>query len=446
MSAITIGTAVAVSVGGSPLTIGTTAAVAIGASPLLLILAAGIVAGGVTWGIISACNDKDESEKQDLNETRKNQLLQINCRITHDMAALIDALSDASERKLLMSQLNTISNKLQADIENYRKVAPDSAFREIRQRILSAQMDEKAAAANKSLAGLVEEKYTIPPSKVLSQENKRDKKLASLVSDIVNFGARIAFFDENEARKIHPLVDEAASGKAGRDELRLTAIRQEIKMRYGKLKEQKILTEMFKQEIHEMLPLVKRARDAETLIVRMDELMTAGEVSRADFTPLYEDAKIFIAGQLESITDKIVMEKVSGALNEMGYTLVGEDGQSIAAQDVNYVESPYDGYQVQVKIDKGALATRLVRVVGSEEEKNAASEYQRQKDIETGRKWCRDLDVFHEKMKSEGIEFNTKLRKEPEEEPLRVIVKAGGGKKRKRVAKAAARSNSRRSA
>ena len=488
----------------STVSVGSAAAIGvIAASPLLLPLAAGVAA----WSIISSCiNNKaafeNEAQKNErLKEERKNYLLSISDKITREMTALIDAVSDANERKNLKSQFHTISNKLQADIETYKEVAPDALFREIRQKILSVQMDEQMArsqndefkmiesllngkipsgflpewneiqtemkktnaltlqnkikslaallartrafakktalASNISLTGLVEEKYTIPIRTFDSEnkgceKNEKSEKLASFLADIADFGARVAFFDENEARKLRPLIDEATSETTRADEFRLSAIRDEIKMRYGKLKEQKILTEIFKDELRGTLPLIKRMRGAETLIARMEDMLAASEIPRGEFMPLYGDIKILLADQLDRITDEAVAEKVGGVLSEMGYTLVGEDGENLTAREVNFIESPYEGYQVKVKVDKGGtLSTRLVRVVGSEGEKNSASEYQRQKDIEIGRKWCKDLGAFHERMRSQGLEFKATFRKEPEEQPLDVVVRADSANKKK---------------
>ena len=304
---------------------------------------------------------------------------------------------------------------------------------------------EKAAyAANISLTGLVEEKYKIPV-RVISLENKsnvKSEKIESLIADIVDFGTRVAFFDEDEAQRLRPLIDEVASQKTHADEFRLSAIRQEVKMCYGKLKERKVLTEVFKEELHDMLPLMKLAQgtNAKNLLVRMEDLLTARDVSRDEFTSLYEDVKILLAEQMESIIDETVTKQVGEALNEMGYTLVGEDGEDLpglSAQQVNFIESPYEGYQVKVKVDNGGrLSTRLVRVADSEEEKDSSGEYQRQKDIEVGKKWCKDIEKVHEKMKDEGFEFKTTFRKEPEEQPIDVVVIAGvSGRKKARGAK-----------
>ncbi len=52
-----------------------------------------------------------------------------------------------------------------------------------------------------------------------------------------------------------------------------------------------------------------------------------------------------------------------------------------------YLSTPYEGYKVRVKVNNNkTVATRLVRVVGSEEDKANISEYQKQKDIDAGMK------------------------------------------------------------
>jgi len=434
-----------------------------------------------------------------MSQVHISEAIQLGNKVIDEIKRKIDALEDEHEKVRLRGELEKESALFHSEAARYMFATSDNLFREIRQKVISVQMDENLArslcdefkkiesalsgkippgfipewndiqnelqkisaltlqnkiksltallgrtrvfasqaahAANISLAGLVEEKYTIP--KIFyteSKGNEKNKKLASLLADIADFGARVAFFDESEARKLRPLMDEAASEKRS-DEFRLTAIRQEVKMRYGKLKEQKVLTEVFKEELRDMLPLMKRARGAaaEALTVRMEELLTASEVPREGFMPLYEEVKILLFEQLENITDEAVAEKVGSVLSEMGYSLVGGDGESLSAREVKFMESPYEGYQVKVKVDKGGtLTTRLVRVADSEDEANSTSEYQRQKDIEIGKKWCKDLDAFHEKMRSEGIDFKTKFRKEPEEQPLDVVVAAKGTRGRKK--------------
>ncbi len=55
-----------------------------------------------------------------------------------------------------------------------------------------------------------------------------------------------------------------------------------------------------------------------------------------------------------------------------------------------------------------------MRIVGDESEKSSVSEYQRQKDIETGRNLCSDLDRIQDRLRNDGLTLHEVMRKEPE--------------------------------
>ncbi|MCR5219718.1 MAG: hypothetical protein K6E31_01825 [bacterium] len=148
--------------------------------------------------------------------------------------------------------------------------------------------------------------------------------------------------------------------------------------------------------------------------------------------------KVFLE-QMEIITDALLAEKVERTLKQMGYTLMDEEGRPVElkAGEARLLSTPYEGYRVRVKVGQdGAIATRLVRVVGSEEEKTSVSEYQKQADIEVGKKWCANLQQIHEKLAEEGLPVRDIFRKEPGEEPLDIIVDASIRKPRKQATSA----------
>ena len=72
------------------------------------------------------------------------------------------------------------------------------------------------------------------------------------------------------------------------------------------------------------------------------------------------------------------------------------------------------------------MTTRLVRVVGSEAEKQSVSAYQKQKDAETTKKWCETLRSVEERMLEQNLHSNVLQRLEPGDEgwELPIIVDA----------------------
>ena len=285
---------------------------------------------------------------------------------------------------------------------------------------------EVAAANNISLDGITEDIVFIPP---VNDENESES--VSLIQDICDFGGRIAFFDEYEADRLKPLVIEA---KQGASLSRLNLIRTQIKTTYIMLKEASVLTAMFKQDIREFLSIISRAKGTQNLCLRMEELLTAPTVTREEYNEVLKEAKSVFTAQMSEIESALLAEKIGETLQGMGYTLFDEEGNpaDMAAGKMYLVDTPYEGYRARVKVGENhTVVTRLVRVVGSEEEKLSVSEYQRQKDIETGEKWCKNLEQLYKALENEGISSSTVLRKDPSEEALDVVVDEAVGKSRK---------------
>ena len=291
-----------------------------------------------------------------------------------------------------------------------------------------------AKVAEISLEGLAEDVFVVPDPTKRPGERGVSEEIASARAAIADFGGRVAFFDQEEAASLQSLLEESTScGSLSR----LSLIRNQVTATYGKLKERKVLTELFKQDLRELLPVMQRTKNAESVIVRMEDLLNAREVGREDFSPLYGEIKAVLAEQMEYLIDDAVTRKAEGVLHDMGYSLVAEEEQQhenlngdLRPGEIRHLNSPYEGYRVRVRVDKGKVTTRLVRVVGSEEEARSGGEYQRQKDEEIGRKWCQDLDSFYGALKKDGIRLESVFRKEPGEEPLDVVVDEKMGPRR----------------
>ncbi len=294
---------------------------------------------------------------------------------------------------------------------------------------------EIAQANALSLDDLVEEAVFIPEAPGESPSEDEDSATGvELVADICEFGERLAFFDEDEAERLKPLVVEA---KRGASMERLKLIRRQIKAAYGRLRENAVLTDMFKRDMRDFLPPMRKAKGTEKLCRRMEELLLAPVVTREAYNGVYRDVKKVFEEQMEAITDALLAEKVERTLSQMGYTLMDEEGKPVElkAGEVRMLSTPYEGYRVRVKVGQdGTIATRLVRVVGSEEEKASVSEYQKQADIEVGKKWCANLKQIHEALAKEGLPVKDIFRREPGEEPLDVVVDASVRKQRKQAA------------
>lgn len=280
---------------------------------------------------------------------------------------------------------------------------------------------EISQASSISLGGITEQTFIIPP--VTSVVDKSySSESTELLQDICDFGGRVAFYDEATADDLKPLIAEASNGS---EISRLKLIRSQIKTTYNKLREQAVLTAMFKRDIRDFLSPMRKAHNTDALCLRMEELLTAPVVSRDEYNSVYKEVKAVLVEQLDYIAEAVFAEKISETLLGLGYTLLDENGNpaNLTPGQVRMIDTPYEGYRVRVKVGQNnTVVTRLVRVVSSEDEKSSVSEYQLQQDIETGQKWCKDVQNFYDALKEDGIAMTVKFSKEPGDEPLDVVV------------------------
>ena len=362
-------------------------------------------------------------------------------------SSLADHIIEEMRGKILSVQMNermleSRRDKIMKAIEELEAKAPEGFSHELADMKRNipvswhslAELSEKIGAVSESLQvilgdvsmanalslnDLEEETAFIPTLKSPAENCGLN---ASFVKDICDFGERIAFFDENEAARLEALIIEAEKESSVS---RLKAVRDQIKAVYGRLRERAILTEMFRRDLGDFLPPMKKAVGTEELCVQIEDLMTASYITREEFSRIYRAVKEVFSSQIESIVDKLFAEKIGGKLKSMGYSLADEAGNPVDVfpGKVCTLSTPYEGYQMRLKIGRDkSIVTRLVRTVESEEEKAHVSEYQRQKDTETGKKLCADLREFYKSLEDEGIKVHELMRKEPGQEALDIII------------------------
>ena len=369
-------------------------------------------------------NDNFSLAENLINQLRQNIIsTQTDERLIASKQNELSKFLSELERKAPVGFVNNINAIREDDIK------PNLASLEEQNKKLRALTDKAQSLAGEisiansiSIDGLVEEKFIILPVAVVDKAEKEAAEKISLLQDISDFGGRVAFFSEYEAEKLKSLITEAKND-TGISRLRL--IRTQVKTTYNRLREQAVLTDTFKQSLNDFLPSIRRARNTEYLCNRIEDLLRADVISRDDYDEVYKAVKIVLSEQSETIEDAFFAEKIASTLNEMGYNLIDENGNpaELPPNTMRMIETPYDGYRVRVKVGRdNSVVTRLVRVVGSEEEKSAISEYQRQKDIETGKKWCKDLKKFYKALEDDGLQMKDVMRKEPGEEALDVII------------------------
>ena len=396
---------------------------------------------------IKSSHERNQLEKS-LDSVGQSYVRAMNNNNSSSVESLInnlrqDIISKLTDEKLIASKQDEISRFLSElsrkapvgfanDIKSLRNIDIKSEVNSIeaQNEKISSLMSEAQRLANKislvnsiSIDTLVEETFIIPPVAVMEKSSEETAvEKVSILQDIYDFGGRITFFDEREAEKLKPLIVEA---KNDMEISRLKLIRTQVKTTYNRLREQAILTDVFKRDFNDFLPPMRRATGTKELCARMEDLLTAPVISRDDYNEIYKAVKIILSEQLETITDAFFAEKIASTINKMGYNLIDENGNpaDLPLNTMRMIEIPYEGYRVRVKVGNDRkVVTRLVRVVGSEEEKASTSEYQRHQDIEIGKKWCKDLDKFYKVLENNGLQVKNVMSKEPGEEPLDIVV------------------------
>jgi hypothetical protein len=316
------------------------------------------------------------------------------------------------------------------------------------------RMLELKDLASQSDIGSLEENTFAPSSAGVSAAVSNpadDMETRRMVTEIRDWADRIAQIDASEGEKLRPVLEKLRTDTSFPD--RLIQLRRQMKRTWGTLRERRVSTEFFRETLEELIETVQFSQraletaDGAELMRRYDALCgnERGEkfIERAEFMELYEDIARFVHEHEKEAADEYLIRKLGSALDEMGYELLPDElskepldeGVFTASPgEVRYLESPYDGYRIMMKLESGALSVRLVRVAASEEEKNAPGADQRQKDIETGRKWCRDFDGFLERMSGLGLPLEMTVRKEPEDSPILVVIDKNrpAAKKRRR--------------
>ena len=398
--------------------------------------ASGIISTSEHGKIIEAVNEAEARYKKAITDGDSASAMQIISNIREKMFSIhADEMMLKDKQNRLLAMIADIETKAPAgfrtELEALRKnLPPDNVPVDEKSRSLNALTQrlrkviyDISAISRISIENLEEDKVFFPPVHEEIHDNPSEAVNAKLLDDICDFGLRIAFFSKDEAEVAKSLILEAKEGAVST--FRLKAIRDQIKTTYGYLRERSVLTSMFQQDCQEFLSVMRKAKGTEELCSKINLLLQEKYISREDYNEIYKATRAVLEKQSEAIIDTIFMSKVETELEEMGYQLFDEEGNpvQITKRQIYTLDTPYEGYMLRVRVgDNHTVATRLVRVVGSDEEKLSVSEYQRQKDIETGRKLCGDLEKFYDSLKSQGISVNDIVRKEPEQEAIDVVV------------------------
>lgn len=258
----------------------------------------------------------------------------------------------------------------------------------------------------------------------------QDETLIQIKTEIYNFHNKIKNLDEEVFSELNILVTETNESQY---EQRLSIIRDQIKLKYGKLKEQIAETNVYKYNLVKLMGVISDFSGSEELLKQIGALLLNKYIDKNNFDELSRRINEFIAHSQSVERTKLqksdFVGKVKNTLENLGYGVINdsEEKQDILPKlengEIVYLNTEWEEYKIMLKIDdKSQIATRMVKFVSNEDEKNNVSTYQKQKDAEITKKWCKDYDRFLEKMKDQGINLDIKVRKEVEDEAVMYIV------------------------
>ncbi|MDR1944471.1 MAG: hypothetical protein LBQ19_06575 [Synergistaceae bacterium] len=271
--------------------------------------------------------------------------------------------------------------------------------------------------------------------------------LERVVLEIRDWADRIAQMDEEEGEKLRPTLEKLSADTKFPN--RLARLRGQLRARWGALRERVATTAFFRETLTELMgslgemPGALDSEEGRELILRFEALCAenARYIERTGAMRLYEDIASFIYGREKDISEAFFVQKLQSALEEMGYELVSDETEEsdgsmagvMLPDRAHCLESPYDGYRMMLRVGAdGALTTRLARAVASEEEKDVRAADQDAKDLEAGKKFCRDFDGVLKKMRESGLVIRETLRKEPGETDVIAVVDKTRNRAKKR--------------
>ena len=98
-----------------------------------------------------------------------------------------------------------------------------------------------------------------------------------------------------------------------------------------------------------------------------------------------------------------------------------------------YVDTPNEPYKVKIiGNQQGNILFKFIRIVASEEEKEAITDLQREEDIKKCKEWASDYHKFVNRLSEQGIILNEEWRNLPESVNIEIEVNADLLKSRKK--------------
>lgn len=264
---------------------------------------------------------------------------------------------------------------------------------------------DKILEFEKSISEELEKKLKEYSEKLMEtkpiQKEKKDT-LKETKEKVKNFAKFIESIDKEYYQEHISNLVERVEKASGVQEVEL--LFDEIKLRYLKLKKEKIESEVYREEINRILEQVKseeHRREIERILSQ--RVITKEDYSRA--------LKIHAESMLEEAKKpKMEAKNVLDTLSKLGYNIITQDNYGVF-----YFDTPYgEEYKVRLKFEGDGFTIQFVRIIDVEEKE--LSEYEKEVDMRKAKEFCKSLDSIFEYLEREyGIMLDITRRIEPEE-------------------------------
>ncbi|TAN45468.1 MAG: hypothetical protein EPN22_02570 [Nitrospirae bacterium] len=395
---------------------------------------------GVAWGIY-LCFDKSAETKEkdklksELNNTLYNlrkelddvdaaagKQLERDMDVAGKLAAEIKAALDQDRKEDIKNVLGALNAKI-TDLRKKIELAKLSQKEDLLLQEYKPAVPLMDDSQTRLGAPGTETEDTLAPQRPAEVSNSNN----SIRTEILRFHALTKAYDEDVYRELLPLVD---SVKGETYAQRLSVVKDNIKLRYGKLKEAAAETIAYRNVLNGLIETLRQHPGSGKLAGDIQMLIARKNITREEYETILSCAA-------ELAAREVTVLEIKNRLEALGYHVaVGDDiAGKIENGEVVYLSTKWDGYKIMLRLDPdGKLTTRMVRMVDTEDEKKNITSYQKQKDIDTAKQWCKDYKGFIEKLREVGLTADVKFIKEPEEEGVACIVSAGAAQARAKAA------------
>ena len=196
---------------------------------------------------------------------------------------------------------------------------------------------------------------------------------------------------------------------------RVKAIADEFRMIFQKVQEQRFLDSYFRGKLQAAATCLAPSH---ALGREVEETLRLPMVSRKVFDELWRRLETELTRRMEQEKRDIIETRLRESLEKLDYVVRGPGlEESLSARlekgEICRLETKYPDYHLLMRFaPEGGLVIRLIKVVGSEREKAEVGEFQRQKDQELMKEWCKNLDAFREHLMTVGIVLIEDIRLE----------------------------------